>query len=322
MQRDRMNETKQTAANFKPRKFLASNLRTVVFSFIVSLSLFCKEGTPNEDLTKTIGALLNGNDPSVTSDSPILNDLSVNTFNTIGGDRVIQIGFSFKNKPNSTVATKAYIGHPDIMKLSADGLTVKSFIKENLSPDSPFPDRFTFIVSSQILSYKIIVISVNSFGKSTKEIIATASVPVANPGPAPNPNNPNPPECDGAVSAPTTIGNCSGHCIQVTKNGTVFEFTAKDTISSVKDYFYLGLGLSRPSGVPILSNFLELGIDIENNQGATIVLVPASTYSTPKITFDFQNYDTACIEINSYRAFDSDTEGYSDSFVSKKILLP
>ncbi|RHX84809.1 hypothetical protein DLM78_15320 [Leptospira stimsonii] len=319
-----MNETIQTVPIFQLQNSFTFKVRTILFFLVMSSAFFCKGESQNDDSTKAIGALLGGNDPSIFSESPVLNDLTVNTFITNGNQRVFQIGFSFKNNPKSSVSSKAYIGHPEVMKLSADGISVKGYMKENLSPDPLSPDRFTFILPSQTLSYKIIVIAVNPFGKTSKEIITSVSVPIAipNPGSTPNPNNPIPPECDGAIAAPATIGNCAQHCVQVTTIGTVFEFQAKGTTVSVNDYFYIDVGISRPSGVGIAYNFLELGLDLENSQGTTSVLVPAGTYFSPKITYDFLNYDTACVEVNSYRALDAGAGNFSDSFVSKKILLP
>ncbi|RHX95512.1 hypothetical protein DLM76_00510 [Leptospira yasudae] len=189
------------------------------------------------------------------------------------------------------------------MTLGSDGLTVSNFISEESSPNPLFPDRFIFYSPETAQSYKIIVIASNTFGKSAKEI---NSVP---------PNPPNGP-CFGAVAAPVTIGNCTGHCIQVTLNGNLLEFIAKDTTTSIQDYFYLDLTTSTPSGgnTPIPFTFIEHGLD--GNP------VPIGSYSIAKQTLNTLTYTDACININSYRILDSTTGGFFDSFKTQKIIVP
>ncbi|MBM9501058.1 hypothetical protein JWG44_12425 [Leptospira sp. 201903071] len=170
------------------------------------------------------------------------------------------------------------------------------------------------------LHYKVLVIASNAFGRSSKEIVSSPPSPLVGAPPGtPQPSPGTPPltnECAGAVPAPVTVGNCAGHCIEVSVNGTLLEFTAKETTAAVLDSFYLDVSGSSPlSGAGITFDFIHLGKEV--GLGAT---VPIGSYSTPKVTLSSQSY--ACIIVSSYRYFDSSPGNFFDSYITKKIILP
>ncbi|MBM9500272.1 hypothetical protein JWG44_08420 [Leptospira sp. 201903071] len=299
-----------------------SCMRTLTIVVFVSLFQFCKAESSNSNFATLIVALLSGNTQTVNSGTgpendssnpgespnrPILNDLTVQTnyLNVGDGEQRIQVDVSFQNTPPSPLTLKAYLGRPSLISLNADGVSVRNYMQEKLNPDSSlFPNRFTFFSPEITQRYKIIIIASNSFGKSSREIISTP--PAAPGGP-----------CSGAVNAPTTIGNCAEHCIQVDLNGNTLELTAKDTTTSVQDYFYLDLTTSTPSGGtgPIPFTFIELGLEDPP------IPVPVGTHSTPKRILDAQNYDDACVGVSSFRTLDG-AGGFSLNYIAKKIIVP
>ncbi|RHX86092.1 hypothetical protein [Leptospira stimsonii] len=262
----------------------------------------CNPGADNKDLTA----------PLVASQSffatipPTLNELKVNTVYQTGfpeDSQKVEISFSFQQTPTKPYSIKAYIGRPNFIELDADGTTVRNYIKA-IDPSDFFPDRFIWTSPETSASYQIIVVTSNSFGKSTKKINSIAPTPPAGP-------------CNGSIAAPTTIGNCAQHCIEVTMNGNSMEFVAKYTTTSVQDYLYLDFTTENSKGNtgPIPLTFVELGLE------EPPVPISANTYSTIKKSFDTQAYTDACVNIASYTFLNS-ASGSSDSFVTKKITVP
>ncbi|MBM9579801.1 hypothetical protein JWG45_21880 [Leptospira sp. 201903070] len=303
---------------FQRKNSLISYLQILTLLLFATSLQFCKIDSTNSNLAILVVALLAGNSQTITSDPadsfipgespnrPILKELTVQTayLNVGSGEQKIQVDVSFENNPPSPTL-KVYLGRPSLMSLNGDGISVRNYMQEKLNPDSTlFPNRFSFFSPEITQRYKIIIVASNSFGKSSKEII---SIPPTAPGGP----------CAGALNAPTTIGNCAEHCVQVDLNGNTMELTAKDTTAAVQDYFYLDLTTSTPSGGtgPTPFSYIEFGVE------EPPIPVPTGTHSTPKKTLDTQTYDNACVVVSSYRVLDG-LGGFSDHYLTQKIIVP
>ncbi|MBM9577092.1 hypothetical protein JWG45_07985 [Leptospira sp. 201903070] len=278
----------------------------------VSFGLSCKGGARNNDLLiPLIGPLeeqANSElkpEPESPNGHPLLNDLTVQTTYRTGtpDDQKIEVRFSFQKTPASPwPSIKAYLGRPNVMTLNPNDLSVNNFILEEATPNPFFPDRFIFFSPETSQPYKIIVVVSNPFGKSFKEINSVPPTPPQGP-------------CYGAISAPVAVGNCDQHCIQVTANGNLIEFVAKDTTASIQNYFYLDLTTTTPAGgaTPIPYTYIEFGLDDAQ--------IPIASYSTAKKILDTQTYNDACVNVSSYRAIDGNS-GFFDNFIEQKIIVP
>ncbi|TGK24312.1 hypothetical protein EHQ05_15390 [Leptospira yasudae] len=287
---------------------------------------FCKPPGGSEDLSallislaggssNKIGTGVSGNDAGNPNQPgspfrPILNDLTVQTayVTGAGGDdrQRVTVTFSFQNVPAEPLTLKAYLGRPNIIALSADGTTVQNYIQERFNPDPMFPNEFTFLSPETTQPYRIFVLASNSFGKSAKSILSTAPTPPAGP-------------CANAVSAPTTIGNCAEHCIQVTTNGNLIEFRGSVTTVNAEEYLYMDLSSSTPSGGtgPFPFSYIELF-----SAGEPPVSIAPGTYTTELHSVNSDTYnENACIGISSYQVLDG-AGGFKDSYLFKKVIIP
>lgn len=310
---------------YKKRKSVFKMKQVAALIFLLSAS-FCKPTGGSDDLSallislaggssNKIGTGVNGNDTGNPSQPespfrPILNDLAVQTayVTGAGGDdrQRVTVTFSFQNVPSGPLTLKAYLGRPNIIALSADGTTVQNYIQERLNPDPMFPNEFTFLSPETTQPYRIFVLASNSFGKSSKSILSTAPTPPAGP-------------CANAVSAPTTIGNCAEHCIQVTTNGNLIDFRGSVTTVNAEEYLYMDLTSSTPSGGtgPFPFSYIELF-----SAGEPPVSVAPGTYTTELHSVNSDTYnENACIGISSYQVSDG-SGGFKDSYLFKKVIIP
>ncbi|TGL75094.1 hypothetical protein [Leptospira yasudae] len=302
-------------------------MKQVAALILLLATSFCKPPGGSEDLSALLISLAGGSsnktttknddvsdpenpNPSQSPFRPILNDLAVQTayVTGAGGDdrQRVTVTFSFQNVPPGPLTLKAYLGRPNVITLSADGTTVQNYIQERLNPDPMFPNEFTFLSPETTQPYRIFVLASNSFGKSAKSILSTAPAPPAGP-------------CANAVSAPTTIGNCAEHCIQVTTNGNLIEFRGSVTTVNAEEYLYMDLSSSTPSGGtgPFPFSYIELF-----SAGEPPVSIAPGTYTTELHSVNSDTYnENACIGISSYQVLDG-AGGFKDSYLFKKVIIP
>ncbi|PJZ44548.1 hypothetical protein [Leptospira brenneri] len=241
------------------------------------------------------------NPPAVPPNSITLPQISYeNNRSIIGGTeyQVIRVKFPQGTDLSAYKKLDAYIGRPNIITMAADNFNVINYISATSYNDSL--NYFMFLTPELNASYKIIVVGSTTDAKGNRSIDTTP------PPPPPSP-------CAGSVNAPTTIGNCSTHCLTVGLVGNQMDFTAKTTIgTSTEEYLYLDADSSTPSGGTGPTSF---------SWKEFFSPIAAGEYQTDNRTFDVTTYNQQCIVITSYFVKDG-PGGFGDSYIAGKVNVP
>ncbi|TGM74021.1 hypothetical protein EHR01_10915 [Leptospira mtsangambouensis] len=215
--------------------------------FLFPLFINCAKEEKNSDKANTLGllGLASGTQTSTNSDNdqpgggllppippvvgppanpgqplnaPILNDPQIHVNNAPLADdqfgifgKILIDNISFQLPVHNQTTITAYIGKRNL-RLEPDGTVVNATNFKTLTPATPNPGGtiwFSFIHRSN-LKQKLILVARNEFGSSAKEINFSHNR-----------------DCFGAILAPTTIGDCNGHCIEVTNVAGQWNFKAK-----------------------------------------------------------------------------------------------
>lgn len=241
------------------------------------------------------------NPPPIPPNSITLPQLSYeNNRSLIGGTeyQVIRVKFPPGTDLSAYKKLDAYIGRPNIIAMAADNYNVINYISATSYNDSL--NYFMFLTPELNASYKIIVVG------STIDAKGNRSIDTTPPPPPPSP-------CAGSVNAPTTIGNCSTHCLLVGLVGNQMDYTAKATLAtSTEEYIYLDADSATPSGGtgPTTFSWKEFFSPIA-----------VGDYQTDNRTFDVTTYNQQCIVITSYFVKDG-PGGFGDSYISGKVNVP
>ncbi|EKJ87256.1 hypothetical protein CLV96_3542 [Leptospira meyeri] len=234
---------------FQKNKSLERMFYLTFFYFILFLSLLflnCAKEETKPDKTNTLGllGLASGNQISSNSDNgqseggllppippvvgppanpgqplnaPILNDpqtqvnnapLAEDQYGIYGKILINNISFQLPVHDQTTIT--AYIGKRNL-RLEPDGTVVNATNFKTFTPANPNLGGtvwFSFIHRSN-QKQKLILVARNEFGSSSKEINFSHNR-----------------DCLGAPLAPTTLGDCNGHCIEVTNVAGQWNFKA------------------------------------------------------------------------------------------------
>ncbi|MCW7493540.1 hypothetical protein ND861_12900 [Leptospira sp. 2 VSF19] len=217
----------------------------------------------------------------------------------IGGTeyQVIRVKFQLGADLSQFIKLDAYIGRPTIIALAPDNYNVINYISATYYNSSS--NEFLFLTPELNSSYKIFVVGATTDAKGNRSL---DTIP---PPPPPSP-------CQGSVNAPTTIGNCSTHCLVVDLAGNQMSYIAKSNIESNLEYIYLDATSSTPSGGSGPANFSWT--EHESPIGA-------GEYQTENRTFDVTTYPHACMIISSYLVKDGPS-GFSDHYINGKVNVP
>ncbi|TGM63229.1 hypothetical protein EHQ94_07340 [Leptospira meyeri] len=241
------------------------------------------------------------NPPAIPPNSITLPQISYeNNRSLIGGTeyQVIRVKFQAGADLSAYKKLDAYIGRPSIISMAADNYNVINYISAASYNDSL--NYFLFLTPELNASYKIIVVG------STTDAKGNRSVDTSPPPPPPSP-------CAGSVNVPTTIGDCTNHCLVVDLVGNQMEFTAKGTITTTtEEYLYLDADSMTPSGGTGPTNF---------SWKEFYSPIAAGEYETDKRSFDVTTYNNQCLVITSYFVKDG-PGGFGDSYIAGKVNVP
>lgn len=241
------------------------------------------------------------NPPAIPPNSITLPTISYETKRSlIGGTeyQVIRVKFEAGADLSAYKKLDAYIGRPSIITMAADNYNVINYISAASYNDSL--NYFLFLTPELNSSYKIIVVGATTDAKGNRSVDTTP------PPPPPSP-------CAGSVNVPTTIGDCTNHCLVVDLVGNQMEYTAKGTITTTtEEYIYLDADSMTTSGGSGPTNF---------SWKEFFSPIAAGEYQTDKSSFDVTTYNNQCLVITSYFVKDG-PGGFGDSYMSGKVNVP
>ncbi|TGL40348.1 hypothetical protein [Leptospira perdikensis] len=239
--------------------------------------------------------------PNIPPNSITLPPISYeNNRSLIGGTeyQVIRVKFQAGSDLSAYKKLDAYIGRPSIITMAADNYNVINYISASSYNESL--NYFLFLTPELNASYKIIVVG------STTDAKGNRSVDTVPPPPPPSP-------CAGSVNAPTTIGNCSEHCLVVDLVGNQMQYTAKTTIgTNTEEYLSLDADNTTPSGGTGPTNYSWIEF---------FSPIAAGEYQTDIRSFDVTAYNNQCIVISSYLVQDG-PGGFKDNYIMGKVNVP
>ncbi len=208
---------------------------------------------------------------------PVLNDPVIETARS-GDDQRVRVDYTLQNPVPAHYTIKAYVGRPHIMNFN-NGVVSGAYDSDGLDPFG----SFTFFYPDPGAVLKVIVIAQNAQGMAVKQAL---TVP---PPPPPDP-------CAGAVAAPTTIGDCNQHCVEVSQAGDTMTVRTKYTTQALTDYLWLDLTTSSPSGFPGPTDFRSIELGLEDPPAG----IPAGQQILLEEDFDVTNYAPACVAVSSF----------------------
>lgn len=212
--------------------------------------------------------------------------------------QLIRVKFQTGSDLSAFTKLEAYLGRPNIIHIASDNYNVEDYIIATHFDTTS--SSFLFFTPELNSSYTILVVGSNSNAKGNISITTS---------PPPPPTSP----CADARTAPTIIGNCNDHCLDIKLVGNQMEVQSKVTVpADTNEYLYLDLFSSTVSGGigPIASSFME--------QFSPIGI---GTYQTNLRSFDVTTFTNECVVFSSYLAEDKPT-GFKDNYISGKVFVP